>query len=410
MKKSILALLLAVLMVASLLPAAAMADEPDGTIGTVASNPFTTVAAYNKAIADGGWDGKDIYLKINGQKFNGSGFDLTNVQSWETPPELHLTITNCEFTGNTAQDNDNPSFMYLSNCKELKIDNCTFDAGNGLTYGINWNLIQITGATVVIKDSTFTGVYRENAIKLNQRNGADDKAKDVKNKDWVNPPIAASIESALIENVEINSDVAVILLGSAAKGDGGADAPSTGAFPVTIKNVSSTGENGKVFVFEAYLADEDIEAAAENALKNGDLSAVADYVKAMTAGETLSKTASGDLAGDDSFVAEVNGEKFTKLGDAITFVRQTGGVINLLKDADLGTTGAPMYVITGDVEIRGNHKVTVGVDRGRSFMVYGSLTLDGVEMVFNKVDATEGSDTSTAFCLEMVLILLNRAF
>ena len=102
--------------------------------------------------------------------------------------------------------------MYLSNCKELKIDNCTFDAGNGLTYGINWNLIQITGATVVIKDSTFTGVYRENAIKLNQRNGADDKAKDVKNKDWVNPPIAASIESALIENVEINSDVAVILL------------------------------------------------------------------------------------------------------------------------------------------------------------------------------------------------------
>ena len=53
MKKSILALLLAVLMVASLLPAAAMADEPDGTIGTVASNPFTTVAAYNKAIADG---------------------------------------------------------------------------------------------------------------------------------------------------------------------------------------------------------------------------------------------------------------------------------------------------------------------------------------------------------------------
>ena len=85
-------------------------------------------------------------------------------------------------------------------------------------------------------------------------------------------------------------------------------------------------------------------------------------------------------------------------------------MINLLKDADLGTTGAPMYVITGDVEIRGNHKVTVGVDRGRSFMVYGSLTLDGVEMVFNKVDATEGSDTSTAFCLKMVLILLNRAF
>ena len=397
MKKSILALLLAVLMVASLLPAAAMADGPDGTV----NNPFTTVDAYKTAIADGSWNGKDIYLKIDGQKFDGSGFNLTNVQSWETPPELHLTITNCEFTGNTAQDKDNPSFMYLSNCKELYIEGCTFNAGStGLTYGINWNLIQVTDATVVIKDSTFTGVYSENAIKLNQRNGEGDAAKDVKNNDWINPPIAASIKSALIENVEINSDVAVILLGSAAKGTGGAAAPSTGAFPVTIKNVSSTGNFGKVVVFEAYLADTNAETAAKNALKSGKLDEVSDYVKVMDANETISKTASGDLAGDDSFVAEVNGEKFTKLGDAITFVRQTGGVINLLKDADLGTTGAPMYVITGDVEIRGNHKVTVGVDRGRSFMVYGSLTLDGVEMVFNKVDATEGSDTSTAFCLE----------
>ena len=407
MKKSILALLLAVLMVASLLPAAAMADGPDGTV----NNPFTTVAEYNNAVKDvDTWDGEDIYLTIENETFGAGAFNLTNVQSRVNPPKLHLTLKKCTFNGNTSGDGDmtkpvgqrgNTSFMYLSNCQELYIDGCTFNTGNdSLKYGINWNLIQITNATVEIKNSTFTGTYEENAIKLNQRNGDDDKAKDIKYDSWNGNIIAASIESALIENVKINSDVAVILLGSAAKGTEGAAAPSTGAFPVTIKNVSSTGENGKVFVFEAYLADEDIEAAAENALKNGDLSAVADYVKAMTAGETLSKTASGDLAGDDSFVAEVNGEKFTKLGDAITFVRQTGGVINLLKDADLGTTGAPMYVITGGVEIRGNHKVTVGVDRGRSFMVYGSLTLDGVEMVFNKVDATEGSDTSTAFCLE----------
>lgn len=263
MKKSILALLLAVLMVASLLTIGAAADEP--VKGSTAEHPFTTVEEYKTAIAGGSWNGKDIYLKIDGQQFNGSGFNLTNVQSWETPPELHLTITNCKFTGNTAQDVTNPSFMYLSNCKELYIEDCTFDAGStGLTYGINWNLIQITGATVVIKDSTFTGVYRENAIKLNQRNGADDKAKDIKYDSWNGNIIAASIESALIENVKINSDVAVILLGSAAKGDGGAAAPSTGAFPVTISNVTTTSEYG-VVVFEAYLANSAAEAAAQAA-------------------------------------------------------------------------------------------------------------------------------------------------
>ena len=389
MKKSILAILLALVMVASLLPFGALADESE-------VHSFDSVESYNAAVANGDLDGENVSLSISGENFTEGEFNLANVQSRANPPKLHLTLEDCTFTGNTSGDGENPSFMYLSNCQELYINDCEFHAGSYLKYGINWNLIQIKNAVVEIKNSIFDGVYLENAIKLNQRNGSDDKATDVN----VSGEFPATIQSAVIENVQINSDVAVILLGSAAKGTNGAAAPSTGAFPVTIKNVSSTGENGKVFVFEAYLADEDIEAAAENALKNGDLSAVADYVKAMTAGETLSKTASGDLAGDDSFVAEVNGEKFTKLGDAITFVRQTGGVINLLKDADLGTTGAPMYVITGDVEIRGNHKVTVGVDRGRSFMVYGSLTLDGVEMVFNKVDATEGSDTSTAFCLE----------
>lgn len=99
-------------------------------------------------------------------------------------------------------------------------------------------------------------------------------------------------------------------------------------------------------------------------------------------------------------MAEINGDKYTSLADAINTVRSTGGTITLLNDADLGTTGAPTYVITGDVTILGTNKVTVGVDRGRAFTIYGSLTLDGVEMVFNKVYATEGSDSSTAFCVE----------
>ena len=403
MKKSILALLLAVLMVASLLTIGAAADEP--VKGSTAEHPFTTVEEYKTAIAGGSWNGKDIYLKIDGQQFNGSGFNLTNVQSWETPPELHLTITNCKFTGNTAQDVTNPSFMYLSNCKELYIEDCTFDAGStGLTYGINWNLIQITGATVVIKDSTFTGVYRENAIKLNQRNGADDKAKDIKYDSWNGNIIAASIESALIENVKINSDVAVILLGSAAKGDGGAAAPSTGAFPVTISNVTTTSEYG-VVVFEAYLANSAAEAAAKAALASGSISAVSDYVKVMDANDTISKTANGDLAKDEDFVAEVNGDKYTSLESALAAVTKDSDTVTLLQDV---TLAADTYTIDNSLVIKSANGSTITVNElDKTLFVISNgktLTFDGANITVNgKDDETDSiafdirSDSTLAF-------------
>ena len=124
MKKSILALLLAVLMVASLLPAAAMADGPDGTV----NNPFTTVAEYNNAVKDvDTWDGEDIYLTIENETFGAGAFNLTNVQSRVNPPKLHLTLKKCTFNGNTANDSTNPAFMYLSNCQQLYIEDCTFN-------------------------------------------------------------------------------------------------------------------------------------------------------------------------------------------------------------------------------------------------------------------------------------------
>ena len=338
MKKSILALLLVVLMAASLLTIGAAADEP--VKGSTAEHPFTTVEEYKTAIADPSWDGKDIYLTIKDEDFVANEFNLTNVQSRVKPPKLHLTLIGCTFNGNTSGDGDmtkpvgqrgNTSFMYLSNCQELYIDGCTFNTGNdSLKYGINWNLIQITNATVEIKNSTFTGTYEENAIKLNQRNGADDKAKDIKYDSWNGNIIAASIKSALIENVEINSNVAVILLGSAAKGDGGAAAPSTGAFPVTISNVTTSSEYG-VVVFKAYLANRAAETAAKAALASGSISEVSDYVKVMDANETISKTANGDLASDEDFVAEVNGDKYTSLQSAI----------------DAATSGATITVAPG---------------------------------------------------------------
>ena len=81
------------------------------------------------------------------------------MQFWKKPPKLHLTITYCTFTGNTAGDPSNFSFMYLPNCQSLVIDNCTFDADTGLVYGINWNLCGIQGATVSVTNSTFKGSF-----------------------------------------------------------------------------------------------------------------------------------------------------------------------------------------------------------------------------------------------------------
>lgn len=121
-----------------------------------------------------------MYLTITGGSFTEGQFNLSNVQSSVNPPKLHLKITGATFTGNTAGDGTNSSFMYLPNCQELVIDNCNFNADSELKYGINWNLIQIKDAVVSITNSSFTGTYEKNAIKLNQRNGSDDTAKMLK--------------------------------------------------------------------------------------------------------------------------------------------------------------------------------------------------------------------------------------
>ena len=74
-------------------------------------------------------DGKDVYLTISRTEFKEGQFALTNVQTRPNPPRLHLTLTDCTFTGNTAGDKTNSSFMYLPNCQSLVIKGCTFNAG-----------------------------------------------------------------------------------------------------------------------------------------------------------------------------------------------------------------------------------------------------------------------------------------
>ena len=306
MKKSVLAIALAVLMAVSLLTVGAMAE---GTGSGTAADPYTTVDAYNKGIANGAKDGQDVYLTINGGNFTEGQFKLSNVQSSVNPPKLHLKITGATFTGNTAGDGTNSSFMYLPNCQELVIDNCNFNADSELKYGINWNLIQIKDAVVSITNSSFTGTYAKNAIKLNQRNGSDDTANDVKVGADTKP---ATIKSAVIENCTFTGTNAVIALGSQGKNDAGAASPSTGAFPIRISDTNAT-------VKVDYLAANNETAASVM----------------ITESDVLTKTANGDLGKAEDFVASIGSDYYTSLQSAIN-AAEDGSEIVLLKSVSYG--------------------------------------------------------------------------
>ncbi len=306
MKKSVLAIALAVLMAASLLTVGAMAE---GTGSGTADDPYTSVAAYNAGIANGAKDGQDVYLTITGGSFTEGQFNLSNVQSSVNPPKLHLKITGATFTGNTAGDGTNSSFMYLPNCQELVIDNCNFNADSELKYGINWNLIQIKDAVVSITNSSFTGTYAKNAIKLNQRNGSDDTANDVKVGADTKP---ATIKSAVIENCTFTGTNAVIALGSQGKNDAGAASPSTGAFPIRISDTNAT-------VKVDYLAANNETAASVM----------------ITESDVLTKTANGDLGKAEDFVASIGSDYYTSLQSAIN-AAEDGSEIVLLKSVSYG--------------------------------------------------------------------------
>ncbi len=365
MKKRILSSLLALAMVLSLVPFSLAADAT-GEKGTE-SNPYTTVEEYNTAIADDSKNGEDVYLTIDGEEFSSTNlFNLTNVQSRQDPPKLHLTLTYCTFTGNTANDNTNSSFMYLPNCQSLVIDNCTFDTGDTiLKYGINWNLIQIQGAEVSITNSTFSGNYENNAVKLNQRNGEDDAATDV--KPTGNSATPATIASATISNCTFNGDSAIIALGSKGKGTDGAASPSTGAFPVTITAAEGSGVTVKL----DYQAEEN---------------ATVQTIQ-LDAGETGEKTASGDFGSEDDFVAEINGEKYVSLPYAVSQAGD-GDTITLLKDVTLdatgveNTTGGAVLVIDKGLTINGNGNTISGANFTTS---QGNLSLINI---LNGADVT----------------------
>lgn len=342
------------------------------------ADPFTTVAQYNAAVANNSKDGQDVYLTVEGQAFTTENtFALTNVQSRSNPPKLHLTIKNCTFTGNTANDNSNSSFMYLPNCQSLVLENCTFNSGSSeLKYGINWNLCGITDSTVKISGCTFNGNYSKNALKLNQRNGSDDKATDVKPSSGT--ATAATIQSAIIEDCTFASG-AKVQLGSQGKGESGAAASSTGAFPVTIQNCKSS-----VVVELAY------KAAS---------SATIDTVT-LEAGKTLTKEANADPVVSEP-VAKIGNVEYTTLQAAIAAAQQNNGTVTMLKDVTLSAT----QEITGALTIDLNgHKISNGSIANNGYMLkinYGAkLNLVGeVENSAITDSRNNTTGTITAICV-----------
>lgn len=341
-------------------------DEPQEPVPTeegkgTQEEPFTTVAAYNEAVKGDALDGKDVYLTISRTEFKEGQFALTNVQTRPNPPRLHLTLTDCTFTGNTAGDKTNSSFMYLPNCQSLVIEDCTFDTGeSSLKYGINWNLCGIQGSTVEIRGCTFTGSYEKNAIKLNQRNGEDDAAEDVKpSGDGEVKP--ATIASAVVADCTF-SEGAKIQLGSQGKGENNAAAPSTGAFPVTISNVKA--ENGSEVAVEL----------AYQAAKDADIPTIT-----LASGDTFEKTEEGVL------VAQAGEEKFTSFDDALTAaLAAEDHTLTLLQDVtkDISITAGSTLTIEGSGKtLYGTINCLVAsgehADQTNTNLTLNNLTVDG---------------------------------
>ena len=349
MKKRLFAVLLAVLIVASLCAVTAFADgtEESTEDGFSYEHPFTSPSDYKNAIEDNysKYEDEDVYLVVRGQNYTEGQFNLGNVQSKVSPPKLHLFIYDCTFTGNTSGDNAKPtantSFMYLPNCVELVISGCTFNSSadnsesSPLMYGINWNLIQVTGAKVSITGSTFNGYYTKNAIKLNQRNGADDTATDVKVNGGTTKP--ASIEKAEIINCTFSENAAIAIGSQGKYTTEKLASPSTGMFPLTIERCTGTNSDGSVTVRLDYLMAENAEEVTRTVNDN-------------TPYEQTKESIIQALAEDYNYVAMVGDAPFETLQEAINAAGDEG-VVELIDDVILTNVSANAITIPKDAKI-----------------------------------------------------------
>ena len=103
------------------------------------------------------------------------------------------------------------------------------------------------------------------------------------------------------------------------------------------------------------------------------------------------KLENGKVVPADDSVAKIGNKGYKTLAAALDAVKETGGTITLLKDADLPNAE---YYINKPVTINGSGKISCTVKTGeatRAFVVKnnGSLTLDGVEL---DIQGTKNTD------------------
>ena len=204
---------------------------------------------------------KETHLSINSLRMDGNstkGWAIDSKNQKTTPNDLYLTVTNSSISNYKSKG------MYLTNAKELTINNVTFT--NNATveqdkvkgdYTVDLNLIGVQDAKVSISNSTFVGEVGGNApIKVTQRGYADDIMTDIPyyyntkgtgdDKKATTPTgnPAASIASLTIENCDFSAvadgskgDVA---LGSSPNDKGAGEKAGTARlgssnFPVEVK-------------------------------------------------------------------------------------------------------------------------------------------------------------------------------
>ena len=187
MKKSILALLLAVLMVASLLPAAALADEPEmsvedlrNALNAAATSGGTVTMTGNVTVTDEGLSGYGAAAIVvpAGVTLDGAGFSIS-AGTWNSSNQFHIvgvsgtaansvtTIKDLTIVGNANTKSGIHAYMCegevrldtvtINNCGNagMIVNGSLVKATNLTTSGNAWGAVNVDKGSNVTTDATF---------------------------------------------------------------------------------------------------------------------------------------------------------------------------------------------------------------------------------------------------------------
>lgn len=202
--------------------------------------------------------------------------------------------------------------MYLTNAKNLTIDDCTFTNCGGINYAIDLNLVAVQDAVISITNTRFEGnCGASGPIKVAERGTGDGtEADDITGA-------RASVKSLTISGCTFNNSNPIlggdIVLGVTTK-TGEKDGNGTGSFPVTIADNKTTKEDKQLKIKLAYTDD-----SAKNITTDIGSVVVGDGTKDPAQGFTITATAGeGGTITPSGRVAVANGgsQTFTVAADS----------------------------------------------------------------------------------------------